>query len=141
MGRIYIQSTFLGSLSPCGLEIRECYSEENETGEGWLKASDGLCNGSGLFGIKIYVYIDFLPRVMKKIKLSLDQIEKIKEEAIEGHKQKGREDVKYGLLIIAGLAIYIYLYEKVGVFGIVTIFVVTITALLIVTVVLRKFKG
>lgn len=77
---------------------------------------------------------------MKKIKLSLEKIEEIKEEAVEKYKGIQRGDFKFVLLVIIGLVFYVYLYEKVGNFGMIAIFVVALLLSFIVAILWGRFK-
>jgi len=77
---------------------------------------------------------------MKKLKLSIEDVENIREEAVEEYKDRQWKDFKFGLLIVFGLALYIYLYEKVDVFGIIAIFVVTFLVFFLVAFIWGRFK-
>ena len=51
---------------------------------------------------------------MKKIKLSEEEINELTEKAVDEYKERQWKDFKFGILIIVGLALYIYFYTKLG---------------------------
>ena len=75
---------------------------------------------------------------MNKIKLSEERVNEIREDALNEYKEMQGRDLRGGLMVLAGLALYIYTYEKLGIFWMLAIFIATLVIGLLVASVLGK---